>query len=214
MISNINSSFPGKDFIFTDDKVIRDALRKRLVNLYKDVSDVKIIEELGVTHGTARVDMAVINGVLHGYELKSDKDTLNRLSSQMEIYNSVFDQVTIVVGKSHLFESINLIPDWWGIMVAQINNSDCEVSLYSIREARQNPAQDIVAVASLLWREEALRMLEESGRADGVRSKNRKMIYERLADVLDNETLKYKVREQLCTRLNWRSGSPCMLNGG
>jgi hypothetical protein len=60
---------------------------------------VRIIEELGVVHGKSRIDIAVINGLMHGYEIKSDKDTLQRLPEQMNMYNSVFNKVTLVVGK-------------------------------------------------------------------------------------------------------------------
>ena len=38
--------------------------------------DYRIIEELAVCDGEARVDVAVANGRLCGYEIKSDADTL------------------------------------------------------------------------------------------------------------------------------------------
>ena len=34
------------------------------------------VEELGVCRGRVRVDVAVVNGTLHGYEIKSDRDSL------------------------------------------------------------------------------------------------------------------------------------------
>ena len=61
------------------DACIRDALKRELLYEYKDDRQTVIIEELGVQHGTSRIDLAVVNGVLHGFELKSDRDTLTRL---------------------------------------------------------------------------------------------------------------------------------------
>jgi len=200
--------------VATNDASIRVVLRKNLKDSYRNDPGTVIFEELGVAHGAARVDIAVVNGIMHGYEVKSDLDTLRRLPEQMNKYNSVFDQVTLVVGQTHLHEAMKLVPDWWGIKIAKVANSDDVVSFSNIREAEENPNQDIVAIAGLLWREEALSILEEIGRADGVRSKPRKIIYERLAEALSGKTLKAKVREQLCSRTNWRSGERLALSGG
>ena len=190
----------------TSDKLIRSALKKQLEKRYREDPDAKIIEELGLAHGAARVDIAVVNGVLHGYELKSDLDTLYRLPEQMRIYNSVFDRITLVVGKSHLHEAIKLIPDWWGITIAKSINTAGEINFSNIRATEDNPLRSSMAIASLLWREEALNILEQLNKARGVRSKTRTVIYERLVEVLDQETLRNEVRRYLRARVNWRSG--------
>lgn len=200
--------------MITNDKIIRIALKEHLDGLHARDPKLRIVEELGIGHGAARVDIAVINGVLHGYEIKSDRDTLLRLPEQMSMYNSVFDQMTLVVGKSHLYESINLIPDWWGVIVAKFQNSNSSIVFYEIRKARKNTAVKRPAVTKLLWREEALQILEGLGEANGLRSKTRSLIYERLATVLDQKTLGDKVREKLFFREDWRSDAPLVLNGG
>ena len=61
--------------------------------------DYRIIEELAVCDGEARVDVAVANGRLCGYEIKSDADTLERLALQQKCYDKTFDTVSIVVGE-------------------------------------------------------------------------------------------------------------------
>lgn len=203
----------NSNFVFTNDKVIRTALKKTLEDTYRKDPHAKIIEELGITHGAARVDIAVVNGVLHGYELKSDLDTLNRLPEQMRIYNSVLDQVTLVVGKSHLYDAIKLVPEWWGIVIAKIDAKGV-VAFCNIREADENPFRDSISIARLLWRNEALTILEEMGESKGLRSKPRKIIYEQLARVVDQSTLRKKVRERLFFRTNWRVEKQHMLNGG
>ena len=150
----------------TNDLIIRTALREALRKLHARDKKLRIIEELGVSHGTARIDIAVVNGIMHGYEIKSDQDTLQRLPEQMNIFNAVFDKVTLVVGKSHLYNAINMIPDWWGIIVAKADPNG-SITFNVIREGENNKGQDGVSVARLLWREEALRILEEAGEAHG-----------------------------------------------
>jgi hypothetical protein len=174
---------------------------------------VRIIEELGIQHGTARVDIAVINGTFHGYEIKSDQDTLQRLPEQMHAFNAVFDRMTLVVGKKHLFEAMNKVPDWWGILIAKLN-SDSSVTFNLIREGEHNKKQDSVSIARLLWRKEALSILEEQGEAKGFYSKTRDLIYNKISTVFTPQTIGEKVREALFLRKDWRPDTPLMLNDG
>ena len=197
--------------ISTNDRIIRNAFRGVLnaeLKTYKlnSKQPARIFEELSVKHGTARIDIAVINGVMHGYEIKSDLDTLRRLPEQMNEYNAVFDYLTLIVGKHHLYDAINMIPYWWGIVVAKVNPKG-KVVFHNIRVAENNPAQVKVSIARLLWRDEALRILEESNQAKGVRSKSRETVYVRLTEVLETDVLKAKVRETLLvSRKDWRFG--------
>ncbi len=200
-------------FAPTNDKLLRAALKEELRDTHRQEPQARIIEELGITHGAARVDIAVVNGNIHGYELKSDLDTLHRLPEQMRIYNSVLDQVTLVVGKNHLFEAINTVPEWWGIIVAKVIDSNGAISFCSIRKADENPEKNSVDIASLLWRDEALQILEEIGHSQGMRSKPRRVLYERLAALLDQPTLRAKVRECLSLRTNWRFEKQCTPGG-
>jgi hypothetical protein len=197
----------------TNDKIIRIALKTHLEKLHARDSRLRIVEEFGVEHGAARVDVAVVNGVLHGYEIKSDRDTLSRLREQMDAYNSVFDRVTLIVGKQHIYEAINLVPDWWGILIAKVG-PDSSVVFNRIREAKENFSQRNVSIARLLWRGEALRILEDAGEADGLRSKPRELIYEKLSAIFDQEILEEKVRDVLFLSGDWRSDAPLVLNGG
>lgn len=186
----------------TSDKLIRSALKKQLELKFRKDPNAKIIEELGISHGAARVDIAVVNGVLHGYELKSDIDTLLRLPEQIKYYNSVFDQVTLVVGKNHLHEAIKLVPEWWGVKIAKYANR--KVIFQTIRESENNDKKNSVSIAKLLWRDEALELLQEVGCARGFRNKPRLEIYKQLANVVKQEDLALRVRDRLFSRPAWR----------
>jgi hypothetical protein len=200
------------NIISTNDILIRSALKKFLTNHHAQDEKVRIIEEFGVQHGTARVDIAVINGIIHGYEIKSDQDTLRRLPRQMGVFNLVFDKITLVVGKNHLYQAINMVPEWWGIIIVKIDNNGSLI-FNVIRGEEFNKNQDSVSIARLLWREEALRILEKNKAANGFYSKSRDFIYKKLASVLDQEALSEEVRERIFLRTDWRPDAQLILNG-
>lgn len=199
----------------TNDSIIRSALKKTLEKQHAQDKELRIIEELGVKHGSVRIDIAVVNGIIHGYEIKSDRDTLERLPEQMTEFNVVFDQITLVVGKQHLYHAIHIVPDWWGVMVAKENTSN-SVIFQTIRKPEQNKTQGGVSIARLLWREEALKILEQRNEANGVRHKPREFIYKKLAEVFESDinALKKQVSSILITREGWRSDPQLMTGGG
>jgi len=198
----------------TNDVIIRSALKEDLEKRHAQDKELRIIEELGIQHGSVRIDIAVINGIMHGYEIKSDRDTLERLPGQMTEFNAVFDRITLVVGKQHLYRAIHVVPDWWGITIAKINTGG-KVVFQTIRKPEDNKKQDKISIARLLWREEALRILEEHDQAGGVRSKPREFVYKRLADVLTADILRERVRKTLLTpREDWRFGLTLISSGG
>ncbi len=198
----------------TNDAGIRTALVCVLTAQYKQYTHpFKIIDELGTNHGAARIDLAVVNGFMHGYEIKSDRDTLERLPEQVRRFSAVFDKVTLVVGRTHLLHALAIIPDWWGVEVA-VANSNQKIDFRIIRGAEQNPAQESIAIAQLLWREEALQILEHKKEVAGMKSKSRATIYEHLVKILDINTLKKEVRATLLnSRQGWRS-DVLLMSGG
>jgi phage gp46-like protein len=185
------------------DSDIRAALKRELFSQYKTDRNTVVIEELGVHHGTSRIDLAVVNGVLHGYELKSEKDTLTRLSAQVVAYSAVFDLITLVVAERHVRRAAEIAPDWWGIKMARTKCG--RLYFRDLKLPLRNPTADPISVAALLWRDEALAFLEELGAAKGVRSKSRSHIYLKLVKHIGLDDLRDKVRERLKDRRDWRS---------
>lgn len=88
--------------VSTTDRTIRDALRLRLAKRHAG-EDAVIIEELKTARGSGRLDMAVINGKIEGFEIKSDVDTLHRLSGQVAVFSPAVDRMTLIVGKRRHF---------------------------------------------------------------------------------------------------------------
>src|SRR4051812_12498776 len=101
------------------DREIRDGLLQRLRARYCGAIDTALVEELGMCRGQVRIDVAVVNGCLHGYEIKSDRDSLRRLRGQVAIYGRVLDRASLVVGTRHLDDAIVAVPEWWEVQIAQ-----------------------------------------------------------------------------------------------
>lgn len=197
----------------TNDAIIREHLKQRLTAQHKDDKKVRTFDELGINHGDVRADIAVVNGIFHGYEIKSDRDTLFRLPRQVEAYNEVFDQMTIVIGKEHICDALSIIPDWWGILVARYDADGHGVAFSEIRSAEKNPSLRSVSIARLLWRNEALHILEQNAADRGVRAASRELVYERLASTLPLDSLRDAVRDRLFYRPNWRPDQPLQTCG-
>jgi hypothetical protein len=53
------------------DRDVREALHRKVLKEHHGDADTLVLDELGLRHGTCRVDIAVVNGYLHGYEIKS-----------------------------------------------------------------------------------------------------------------------------------------------
>lgn len=196
-----------------NDHQLRRALKSKVLARHAKDPDTRIVDELGLRHGAARVDIAVVNGIIHGYELKSDKDNLKRLPHQVQIYNSVLDKVTLVVGRRHAVEAEGLIPNWWGIKLATVGPRG-GFEFVDMRRANTNPSLDLLSISKLLWRNEALTLLEELGEADSVRYSPRALVYAHLAAIADSALIRERVRYQLKFRTDWRPVSPQMSDGG
>jgi hypothetical protein len=183
------------------DSDVRAAVRKHLDLQYADDADTRIVEEMGIWSGSVRIDIAVINGEMCGFELKSNRDTLERLPFQAELYSHVFDRVVLVTGERHVAKALPLIPDWWGVTVATERGKRIELILD--RSPDCNPAPNPYLVAQLLWKEEALAVLDSFGLGKGWRAKRIKEIHQRLASELPFEQLSFQVREMLKRRNGW-----------
>jgi hypothetical protein len=181
------------------EPLLKDEVKRKLLARYYKGQDCLVFEELGLRHGLCRIDLLVANGLLHGFELKSDADSLKRLALQAEVYSSVLDKVTLVVGGRHLAGALGLVPDWWGITSVSLGGRG-SCSFVSERRGRLNRSVDKERLAKLLWRDEALELLEEMGAAEGVRFKPRPYIYARLGEVGDLNVIRARVCRQLKVR--------------
>lgn len=184
------------------DTDIRQVVLQKLNEYYSNEPGTKIVNEMGILHGQSRIDIAVINGILHGFEIKSESDTLQRLPLQMEDYNKVFDRMTIVIQRNYLKEVRSIVPKWWGIwLVTQYKG---EIHLREIRKGKFNKNVDPESLSHLLWRDEAINILTKKGLHKGFLSKPRHVLYRRLANNVSLSELKFTINEQLKKREGWK----------
>jgi len=186
------------------DVDVRRALCAQLNDEHGGEDDTLILNELGLC-GEVRVDVAVVNGALSGFELKSARDTLRRLPQQVNTYSRVLDYATLVVAENHRDHAVALLPDWWGVYIAR--EDDVTTVLGVERESRRNESVDAMSLAQLLWRDEALEELDQRDAARGVRSKPRWQVWQRLATVVEIDELRDVVRARLKARREWRAAS-------
>lgn len=93
---------------------IRNALIARLASSPAG-ADAAFIAELFLDNFARRADLVMANGKLAVFEIKSSRDTLDRLDGQVSSYCNYFEQVTVVCAKRHLPNVIAMVPQGVGI---------------------------------------------------------------------------------------------------
>ena len=169
------------------DKDIREPLFDYLDERY---GKVRTIEEKII--GKSRADvLAIVEGEIIGFEIKSDNDTYARLKRQIKDYEHFCNRCYVVVGESHIHVSEH-IPDYWGIIVVNNENvivdrdaAQCpKVKIFDQldlvdRDAAQCPKVKIFDQLDLLWRNELSNIQEKEG-LPKLANKRRREIYQRL----------------------------------
>lgn len=183
------------------DQDIRAELNRQLDQRHAGDPEARIVNEMGVLVGSSRIDVAVINGHLEGFEIKSEHDNLSRLPRQARAYGRVFDRLTAICAERHVADAQEVLPSWWGIKIAEPDGEG--VRIVQQRSARANRMVDPRAVAQLLWRHEALDLLDALGEARGLRNKPKRVLWTALAEALPPRELRALVRERLRARKGW-----------
>lgn len=185
------------------DRDIRTAVFQKIIVDHVTDPRTLVVEELGLQHGASRVDIAVVNGVLHGYEIKSEVDTLERLPAQIVAYSRVLDRATLVTAENHLNHALELIPTWWGVKVATRGTRGA-IHFATYRRSDNNPSVSAFHVAQLLWRNEVTTILETLGVDGPTLRTNRAGLYKLLSERLSLNELRLNVRDRLKARKDWR----------
>lgn len=188
---------------FLNEARIRRALHSRVIRHHHKNQNTLVIDEMGVYHGQSRIDVAIINGRLSGFEIKSESDDLTRLPSQMDYYNNVFDELTLVVAKKFLAHSTKIIPDWWGVIVAH-KGPRGGVLFDRVRSNSKNSNVDPYALSMLLWRSEVVELLLSAGHKGKDLKRPRRQLYSALVETFNRSDLQSAICRVLKSRANWR----------
>ena len=190
--------------IHTTDKEIRVALHRKKLKRYHDCPDTLVVDELGLAHGKNRIDIAVLNGYVHGYEIKSSKDSLTRLPSQFNEYKKSLEKLSIVAAENHMDDLYRFAPSWCGLLLAT-KGPKGGIHFTNIRSPKLNPNIDTYAFAHLLWRKEAAELLVQLGENPKALNIPKKNMYNKISSLLSSRDLSKKIKELLMQRGDWRS---------
>jgi hypothetical protein len=186
-----------------NDQQIRTSFHSNWLRKHHDDTKTMVINELGLNHGKNRADIAIINGRLIGYEIKSDIDSLRRLSEQIKSYDAIFDRSYLIVTNRHLQDAVAILPEWWGIILASEGKRG-GVSFKITKKSKINSNVDNYTVAKLLWRTEAQEILSTLGVGGKQIRENRENLYGYIVNKMNSAELRRIVRFYLTRRTNWR----------
>lgn len=182
------------------DFEIRQILQRTELSKYCADGDSKIAHEMTLPVTKSRIDIAVINGHFHGYEIKGASDTLTRLPNQLIGYTQVFDYLTVVTEYAHHEKILKLVPEWVGVAICT-NEKGKEFEL--IKDKELNPNRNAFYIAKLLWRDEILEILRTYAVPHKKKHRNW-LLCELLAEFFDIEVLSDIVRNKLKHRVDWK----------
>jgi hypothetical protein len=178
-------------------KILRDTTLKKFI----EDSNSKVVDELNIPITKSRIDIAVVNGHLHGFEIKSARDTLNRLPHQIDGYTKVFDYITVITENKHHEKILKLLPEWVGLQVCIEDSTGHKIN--TIRKPLYNRNKEGFFLAKLLWRKEVENILQ-----DQEIPYQKKSTLWKLCELLGNSVSLTKlskiVRETLKNRKDWK----------
>jgi hypothetical protein len=153
-----------------------------------------VVEEFWIPRSHERADMAAVSSILEGFEIKSSGDSLKRLPRQADAYARLFDHCTAVVAERHVKQTVDLLPEWWGVFIITPS-----LTFTSVRLAKHNDRVDSETLVRLLWRDEVHAALSRLG-VETDRRAARTSLWESLLRFVDLDALKGIVRHALSNR--------------
>lgn len=185
------------------DAEIRAALHSKALRAFHRCNDTLVIDELGLAHAKARIDVAVINGCVHGFEIKSAADTLTRLPQQLTLYEACLEKLTIVCADKHVAGVRKVAPRWCGITKVT-KGPRGGITFVTVREPKRNPNIQAYRLAHLLWRPEAVAILAQANALPKVLRAPRKTLYKSLAAKFSVTEITAFIKESMASRRDWR----------
>jgi hypothetical protein len=185
------------------DHHIRNALHSKKLSHLKQCRDTLVIDELGLSHARSRIDIAVLNGTLHGYEIKSEADNLDRFELQLQTYSQALGRLTFVCATKHVHTVLDHAPNWCGVMEAR-RGARGAVLFSTLRRASSNPHLDREVLARLLWRDEAVKLLLTKGIPASDLRGPRRELYTLISDLCSKNEILSEIKMAMRQRENWR----------
>ncbi|ERJ19689.1 phage-related protein Cll [Salinisphaera shabanensis E1L3A] len=167
-----------------DEYVYRSALTQKVLLGRHSLNTAAMLTEFRT--GSCRADLVILNGTATVYEIKSERDSLNRLAAQVDEYRKVFASVNVIACNKHLDQILTVIPDDVGLL----NLSD-RFRIQVVREGAIAPWRiSPTSIFDSLQSVEATKILQRLGiEVPAVPNTKKRQVLRSLFADLDPETL-------------------------
>jgi len=140
-----------------NEYIYKSALaHKRLLGVHS-LNTATMLNEFRV--GGSKADVVILNGTSTVYEIKSDRDSLERLASQLSNYQKVFYHTNVITSEKQVASVLAAVPENIGVL--------CLTKRYQIstvREAKERPELlSSVCMFDSLRRDESQAILQNIG---------------------------------------------------
>lgn len=137
--------------------VYKSALTQNILLGKHSLKTASMLTEFRV--GDCKADLVILNGTATVYEIKSERDSLNRLERQVSAYRRVFAKVCVIVGENHVDSVIDAVPGDVGVMCLSSRHQ-----ISSVRESLEQPERTSpVAIFDSIRLNEAKQILTRNG---------------------------------------------------
>lgn len=141
-----------------NEYVYRTAMIRNLLLGRHSLRTATMLSEFRV--GGNKADLVILNGTSTGYEIKSERDSLSRLTSQISSYQRVFAKTCVIAAEKHLPDILSGVPEVVGVLKLSRWNR-----ISAIREPIDcSSCVDPLAILDSLRSVEAIEVLELLGR--------------------------------------------------
>jgi hypothetical protein len=143
----------------SNERDIKVALISRLYErgLLRDAA---LINEMVVANWSRRADLAVANGHLQAFEIKSDFDSLKRLDGQLSAYISRFEKVTVVCAPRFTQEVLHRTHP--RVEILEVVRSNEGISFRLVRRGKLCRLQDRQILLGFLLKTELQALLKQN----------------------------------------------------
>jgi hypothetical protein len=136
-------------------------VRVRLLQ-YLTGREFRPLQEVALAYNNTRIDVVGMHrGVLCGFEIKSEADSLVRLKRQARIYRRYFEKLYLVGAEGHLEAARQVLPGYWGIWAVRAHGGGVHIirSTPPAQSPRSNRHQKAQPLAMLMRKPELLALL-------------------------------------------------------
>lgn len=146
-----------KQKVYRNEYAYKSAVAQKILLGAHSLKTASLVGEFRV--GGNKADLVMFNGTSTAYEIKSERDKLDRLGAQVVSYGEVFSSVTVLCAEKHLDAVFNIVPGYVGVSVLtdrfQISN---------IRKSVEDPERTrSSSILDAVTRKEAVMILERIG---------------------------------------------------